>query len=467
MRKFLSLVIVSILFSSLSFAQNQTLIKGMVSEIEVTTDSTSLNYSIYIPQNFIATKPVKGLFIFDPNGDGMRASRLFVSAIAGEDYVVVSNNFKMSNNLDSLDFNANNAITIMRDVFAKVALEPSQIYIAGLGAGAKATSALSYLLKNTAGILLVDDVYFADQYIAQARKNNVIGVVGKSSPNYYQMADYFRMMKSFNSSNVLYTYSNSGEWPEASFIGVLLNRLNHIQAETINLKISDTLWERRYQNDLNGLKSLVTNKEYLTAYDLSLDLKRDYRRKVDLDAIKNFYKSLRNTESYKTAKRLDRSGNLEELLLLDDIEYFLESDIVAANFENLGYWDSRINEFKNASNDPNKPNEQKVAKRMLGYIDYTVEDFLTLNKVSLLAQRIFGNVLMTMLDSKDYQAYLNIISLSAQDNDDNTAYFYLEELLKQGFTDYDALYEIPQTTTLKIKPVYNQLIKSYLGKAKF
>ena len=323
------------------------------------------------------------------------------------------------------------------------------------------------MLKNTAGILLVDDVYFADQYIAQARKNNVIGVVGKSSPNYYQMADYFRMMKSFNSSNELYTYSNSGEWPGASFIGVLLNRLNHIQADNINLKISDTLWEKRYQNDLNGLKSLVLNKEYLTAYDLSLDLKRDYRRKVDLDAIKNFYKSLRKTESYKTAKRLDRSGNLEELLLLDDIEYFLESDIVAANFENLGYWDSRINEFKNASNDPNKPNEQKVAKRMLGYIDYTVEDFLTLNKVSLLAQRIFGNVLMTMLDSKDYQAYLNIISLSAQDNDDNTAYFYLEELLKQGFTDYDALYEIPQTTTLKIKPVYNQLIKSYLGKAKF
>ncbi|MFI8378716.1 hypothetical protein [Leeuwenhoekiella sp. NPDC079379] len=467
MRKLFSLVVLSVLFSSASFAQNQTLIKGMVSEIEVTTDSTSLNYSIYIPQNYTATKPAKGLFVFDPNGDGVRAARLFVSAIAGEDYVVVSNNFKMSNNLDSLDYNANNAITIMRDVFAKVSLESSQVYIAGLGAGAKATSALSYLLKNTAGILLVDDVYFADQYFTQARRNTVIGVVGKSSPNYYQMADYFRMMKSIDSFNELYTYSNSGEWPGANFIGILINRLSHFQGENINLKNPDSLWEKQYVNDLNGLKSLASNKELLTAYDLSQDLKRDYRGEVDLDAIKDFYKDLRKTEPYKIAKRLDRSGNLEELLLLDDIEYFLESDIVAANFENLGYWDSRINEFKIASKDAAKQNEEKVAKRMLGYIDYTVEDFLTLNKVSLLPQRIFGNVLMTMLDSKDYQAYINIISLSAQDNDDNTAYFYLEELLKQGFTDYDALYEIPQTTTLKIKPIYNQLIKKYLGKSKF
>ena len=52
--------------------------------------------------------------------------------------------------MDSLDTNAQQAVTMMRDVFAKVALESGQIYITGLGSGAKTASALSYVLKNTA-----------------------------------------------------------------------------------------------------------------------------------------------------------------------------------------------------------------------------------------------------------------------------------------------------------------------------
>ena len=104
---------------------------------------------------------------------------------------------------------------------------------------------------------------------------------------------------------------------------------------------------------------------------------------------------------------------------------------------------------------------------MLGYIDYTLKDFLTLNRVGLIDQRIFSNVLITMLQPDDYQSYIDIINLSAQDEDYNTAYFYLEELLKQGYTSYDTLYEIPNTELLKIKPVYNELIKNYLGKSKF
>lgn len=104
---------------------------------------------------------------------------------------------------------------------------------------------------------------------------------------------------------------------------------------------------------------------------------------------------------------------------------------------------------------------------MLGYIDYTLNDFLTLNTIGLMDQRIFSNVLMTILQPNEYKPYLDIIGLSAKDEDYNTAYFYLEELLKQGYTSYDALYEIPNTELLKIKPIYNELIRTYLGKSKF
>ena len=127
----------------------------------------------------------------------------------------------------------------------------------------------------------------------------------------------------------------------------------------------------------------------------------------------------------------------------------------------------RGKQFEAASKNNSKPREQEVAHRILGFIDYKIEDFLFLNTQRLIPQRIFVNVLNTLLHPEESQSYLNIISLSAQDKDYNTAYFYLEELLKQGYGDYESLYEIPNTELLKIKPTYNQLIKSYLGKAKF
>ena len=94
MRIFYFLFIILLSTTQYSFAQKQTLLKGMVTEIEVVSDSLNLAYSIYLPPNYTKATASKALFVLDPNGDGMRAARLFVSAIAGEEYVVVSNNLQ-------------------------------------------------------------------------------------------------------------------------------------------------------------------------------------------------------------------------------------------------------------------------------------------------------------------------------------------------------------------------------------
>jgi len=460
------ILFVLLLTSSLVFCQ-ETLLRGLVSETRVTSDTLDVPYSIFLPRNYSTDRPEKVLFVFDPSGEGTRAARLFVSSIDGQDFVVVANNKPLYNDLDSLDVNANIAVQIMKDVFLKVAINKNEVYMAGLKSGAQVASAVSYIITGSKNLLLVDDVFYANQYLQRSKRNTVMGVVGEASANYYQMEDYFDMMRTFDSDNTLYEYSDTNTWPSAAFLGTLINRLSHLNAERLDLEVPDTIWQKHAKFDLNTTRNLIEQEEYLTAYDLVTDIKSDYRGNVDLGPIRDLQRSLRRSDAYKSAKRKNKSGNLEEVLLLDDVSYFLEEDIALANFENLGYWDSRINDFKLAAKNSLKPKEQKVAKRMLGYLDYTVNDFLTLNRVGLIDQRIFSNVLMTMLHPDDYQSYLDIINLSAQDEDYNTAYFYLEELLKQGYTSYDVLYEIPNTELLKIKPIYNELINTYLGKSKF
>ncbi len=450
-----------------TFAQNQSLLKGMVAETQVQNDTLDLPYSIYLPSNYDPKVNSKVIFVFDPNGDGVRASRLFISAIDPEEFVVVSNNFPLPEDMDSLDVNVNKAIVLMRDVFLKIPITQNEVYISGLRSGAQVASALSYVVTNATRLLLVDDVYFDPRFASRARRNLVLGLVGRSSPNYYQMSDYFYMLNSYSGDNELYGYQDSGLWPDAELLTVLLNRLKHLNAERYKISVPDSQYEGDYKRDLVALNLLIQNKEYLTGYDLIKDAKSDYRGYVDLGSVRDMQKQVRRSDAYKAANRQNRSGNIEETLLVEDISYFLEEDLISANFENLGYWDDRIRQFEEATKNTSRPKEQQVANRILGYIDHEIQNFLFHNRERLIPQRIFANVLNTLLNPEQTESYLNIISLSAQDQDENTAYFYLEELLKLGYADYDSLYAIPNTELLKIKPIYNQLIEKYLGKSKF
>lgn len=452
---------------SMAFCQ-ETLLRGLVTETKVTSDTLDVPYSIFLPKTYEVDKPSKVLFVFDPEGEGTRAARLFASSIDGQDFVIAANDKPLFDSIDSLDVNANIAMQIMRDVFLKVAINKNEVYMAGLKSGAQVASAVSYIITGSTKLLLIDDVFYANQYLQRSKRNIAMGIIGEDSPNYYQLQEYFSMMRNFDSDNTLYKYRNTDSWPSAAFLGTLINRLSHLNSERLDVKMPETIWQKHAKFDINTVKNLIEQEEYLTAYNLVTNIKSDYRGNVDLDMIRDVQRSLRRSDRYKLAKKKDKEGKLEEKLLLEDISYFLNEDLALANFDNLGYWDSRINDFKLAAKDSLKPKEQNVAKRMLGYIDYTLNDFLNLNRVSrLVDQRIFSNVLITMLNPDDYQAYLDIIRLSAQDEDYNTAYFYLEELLKQDYKSYDKLYEIPDTELLKIKPIYNELIEKYLGKSKF
>jgi hypothetical protein len=113
--------------------------------------------------------------------------------------------------------------------------------------------------------------------------------------------------------------------------------------------------------------------------------------------------------------------------------------------------------------------ERKASIRLKGFVKTLVEDKYTtiLEKNPKIEQLLFMNVLRTLVDPTNQQAFINAISLSAKDGDVNATLFYLEELLKSGFTDYELLYNIDGTTALRIGEEWNAIVKGYLGRSKF
>jgi hypothetical protein len=114
--------------------------------------------------------------------------------------------------------------------------------------------------------------------------------------------------------------------------------------------------------------------------------------------------------------------------------------------------------------------QQQMGKRLKGYINAIVADNIDIvkggNPVDEEALNFLW-MLKTVIDPKDYDSYLKIISYNAKVNDTATALFYLEELLKNGYTDSDELYNLEDTAVLRISPEFNEIVKKYLKDARY
>jgi len=76
-------------------------------------------------------------------------------------------------------------------------------------------------------------------------------------------------------------------------------------------------------------------------------------------------------------------------------------------------------------------------------------------------------MLSTIISPKVYSNYLATISLNASIDDHDAALYYLEELLKRGYTDRKQLYNLEHIALLKITPEYKDLIDAYLNNARY
>ncbi len=463
----LKYLLVFLLFSStFGLAQQTTLKKGIVNGEVSIGDSTDVTYSLYLPETFETSKVYPVIFVFDPKGEGTRAAHLFRSGMVQDEFIIASNNQELS---DSLEVNIEYGIRFMNNVLRNFPIDSENIYLAGLDKGAAVASGLTFVISNVTGVLAINDIFLNLRLLNKRKEGIILGMVGDASPNYYKMRTGFNQLKKYNRDNLLYVYEDEGGWPRTDYLGSIFNRLFQLNLDNQDRELSQDYINASFEADYSTADALVKRQLPLIADDFLDDLKDKYRRKHDLDSIRDLNRQLRRLRSFKNARRAASQSAEEELFLLEDLDYFLIQDVSMANYENLGYWDDKIQQFEAASQNNGNPQEQKVAKRVLGFIKNSLDDYEQSMASSAnvgVDQQIFINVLKTVYNPKDYDAYQRIISIAAKENDINTAYFYLEELLKNGFQDYNRLYNLPYTESLKITPTYNAIIDDYLNKSR-
>ncbi len=466
--KWIPFLILHIFFIN-GYTQNTLSVKkGIVTDSLVVT-STGNNFSIYLPKNFDINKSWPILFGFDSSGKTGRIAQLYKPAAEKLGYIVAVSAIKENQPAKERVEYASFFIDYIQTLFP---IQKGRIYVSGIGNDAKLAGILPVLLNDTIfGVIAIEDSFDFNLDMKIKKNFSYIGIVNSENYKYRMLLNIKKYLNRKAIPADVYVYNNNkSKLPTPKYINKALTSFT-LQAMQKGRMPKDSIWVKNvYEEDLKQVDTYLSKKEFISAFDEVKRMQTKYRLFFDTNHLKENQKSIKQLKAYKRERRLKTQYLNKENYLRSFYFYAIDEDVQTENYENLGWWTFEASKLDTLIV-KKEHYEQRMGYRMKGYLGRLVEkyktDQLTEVKGNNLEKKFFLYILSTIVNKKDYESYKKIISLSAQDQDNKTALFYLEKMLQNGFQDIESLYTIEGTMALKISKEYNKLIEKYLGRSKY
>ena len=276
-------------------------------------------------------------------------------------------------------------------------------------------------------------------------------------------------LKRLKFPNQLWVYNGGQQWPEPMYIEKAMITATLLAMSKGYVPKDKPYISGNYKNELRLLRSYMENREYIAAYEHLNEIISVYQLHTAVDSLLDQRKLLRKNKDYKSQRRDENAALFKESLMRDDYQYNLMEDIGTLNYNNLGWWNYQFTELKKYKNKSART-ERNMGIRLMGYLNALIEDNIDIEEAEDQVNDealSFLWMLKTITEPDNFKYYLKIISDSAKYEDFGTSLFYMEELLKQGYKDQNALYQLEHTALLRITPEFNDLIKKYFKDARY
>tara|TARA_R110002167_G_scaffold308534_1_gene513345 strand:+ start:2482 stop:3894 length:1413 start_codon:yes stop_codon:yes gene_type:complete len=465
MKNILLVLALGVAFSSM--AQKLTLKKGVIVDSVQVNDSLVESFALYLPKRFDVTKSWPVVFVFDMQGRGKQSLGMFLEAAEKGGYILAA-----SNNLqDSLSITKN--VLITSRMFTTVAtlfkIEKDRAYTAGFAAGGRLASVIPTFIKEIKGVISSGASITNLGVLDVKRPFHFIGIVGVEDFNYPEMIQVQKVLDKMRFPNQLLVFEGADEWPTPKYLSQAFDFFT-LAAMAKNQIPKDTAYiAETYAENVNEFNLLLGGVKPLLANHLIEGMISVYQPLIDIDPLLEQEKALRKEKLYRAQNRSQNNVFFKETLIKEDYSYYLEEDILTYNYNNLGWWNYQMQELDKYEKSADQF-ERRMGKRLRSYLNALIADNLDLLGMDEPSDLEAINLLLmlkTIIAPKEFDNYLKIISNSAEMNDYGTALFYLEELLRQGFTDKTKLYALENTALLRITPEFNAIVEQYLKKARY
>ncbi|MGI9550377.1 MAG: alpha/beta hydrolase [Aurantibacter sp.] len=465
MKKFLFLVALATAFTAT--AQQLVLKKGVVLDSIKVNDSLPESFSLYLPKKFSVAKSWPVIFVFDTEGKGKRVLNLFAPAAEEHGYILAA-----SNDLrDSLAISQNMIISsrMFNTVLALLPIAQNRSYTAGFSSGARLASVVPTFIKNIQGVISCGSPVANTEVLTSRNPFHFIGIVGDKDFNYPDMVALEKILNRLKFPNQLLVFDGGHEWPTTQYLSNAMDYLTLSAMAKGDATLDGNYVNKTYNGNLGAVSNLMAlNKPLLADHRLNQML-RIYQAHKSSDSLRATQKALRRSKNYKAHRRSQNAAFFKESLIKDDYDYYLEEDILTYNYNNLGWWTYQMEELQKYRENSNIF-EQHMADRLDGYLNALIEDNIDLILSEKLVDEEALNflwMLKTITAPKEFKNYLKVISHNAKISEYGTALFYLEELLKQGYSDKDQLYALEHTSLFRITPEFNEMVEKYLKEARY
>ncbi len=423
-------------------------------------------FSVYLPKAFTMETSWPILFGFDSSGLANRVSRLYKAAAEENGYVIVTSNFPKS--LDTKQKN-DYAISLMNYIFSVFPIQKKRVYVTALNEDAKLISLLPIAYdEDIFGVIALENSYMYDSSLKIKDNFSYIGIVNTSNFRYKEFLKNKKYLRRKGVKAEVFNYEGKLRSPSPQLLQKALSTFT-LHAMDKGVIPHDSIWiQNRFQKELQLVESQISEGKYILAHNEVERIYNEYESFFNTNNLKIKLKEIKKSKGYKEEKRKQTKYLYQETFYKQSYFFSIREDIQTLNYENLGWWQYQVEELDPLLSSKEKY-ESAMASRVLGYLKNLVIDYKNNQVVNdkTLEKRMFLNILSIIIDKKDYESYLKVISLSALDEDYETALFYLEKLLQNGYKDFDQLYAIEGTLAIKMTKDYNQLIKKHLGKSKY
>ncbi|WP_396635195.1 alpha/beta hydrolase [Maribacter sp. R86514] len=461
------LLLAFVLISLVSYSQELRLLKGSITKNLIVNDTINETYSLYLPSNFEVDRAWPVAFVTDFKGRGDAALSLLISTAEQEGYVLAS-----PNNLnDSLAISENVLIAnrVLNSVFNTIPTAKYRIYTIGFDEGAMFASILPAFISELKGVISIGAEIGSFEVLNPKKPFQFIGIVNRADFNFSSMYESKFHLNKLKFPNELLVFDGDRNLPEKETIAKAFRMLTLTGMAKGYLQRNDSLINASYNEFLIDVNANVSKQKPLLATYQMLDMEKVFRPLMELDSLKASQKVLRRSTAYRQANRSQNSYFLKESFTKEDYGYYLEEDIISYNYANLGWWNYQMDELNKLDKSTNLF-ERQMSSRLRGYINALVSDNIDFiaadEKVDWEALNLL-NMIKTITAPKEHEGYLNVISASSKMEDYGTALFYLEELLKTGYSDKEKLYSIEHASLFKIMPEFNEMIEKYLKDARY
>ncbi|MEP2057022.1 MAG: alpha/beta hydrolase [Maribacter litoralis] len=461
------LLLTFVLTSTAIFSQELRLLRGAISENIIVNDTVNETYSLYLPTKFEVDKVWAVAFVMDLKSKGKAAMSMLVNAAEQEGYVLASSD----NMSDSLSISENVLIAnrMFNSVFSTIPTEKNRAYTVGFGSGAMFASILPTFIGKLDGVISIGAAIGNVEILNPKKPFQFVGLVNRSDYNFTEMNNSKDLLNKLKFPNELIVFDGERLLPESDLIVNAFRMLTLTSMAKGHIVKNDSLVTSSYNRFLTLANNHLTDQKPLLARYQLLDMEKIFNPFMELDSLKATQKTLKRSTVYRQANRSQNSYFLKESFTKEDYSYYLEEDVISYNYANLGWWNFQMQELDKLDKSANLY-ERQMSSRLRGFINALVSDNIDFvsaqENVDFEALNLLY-MMKTITSPKEFDAYLKVISISSKMEDYGTALFYLEELLKNGYTDKNSLYSLEDTALFRIMPEFNEMVEKYLKSARY